>query len=60
MMFNIKEAEFLSELTQPLMKIVDKLEEVTQEVDKLRDLISDKVTKKMKEVREFEEVMEND
>jgi hypothetical protein len=42
------------------MKIVDKLEEVTQEVDKLRDLISDKVTKKMKEVREFEEVMEND
>jgi|TARA_R100001480_G_scaffold32343_1_gene43678 hypothetical protein len=59
-MFNIKEAEFLSELTQPLMKIVDKLEEVTQEVDKLRDLISDKVTKKMKEVREFEEVMEND
>ena len=59
-MFNIKEAEFLSELTQPLMKIVDKLEEVTQEVDKLRDLISDKVTKKMKEVREFEEVMEDD
>lgn len=59
-MFNIKEAEFLSELTQPLMKILDKLEEVTQEVDKLRDLISDKVTKKMKEVREFEEVMEND
>ena len=60
MIFNLKEAEFLSELTQPLMKIVDKLEEVTQEVDKLRDLISDKVTKKMKEVREFEEVMEND
>ena len=60
MIFNLKEAEFLSELTQPLMKIVDKLEEVTQEVDKLRDLISDKVTKKMKEVREFEEVMEDD
>jgi len=60
MIFNLKEAEFLSELTQPLMKIVDKLEEVTQEVDKLRDLISDKVNKKMKEVREFEEVMEDD
>jgi hypothetical protein len=60
MIFNLKEAEFLSELTQPLMKIVDKLEEVTQEVDKLRDLISDKVTKKMKEVTEFEEVMEDD
>ena len=39
---------------------MDKLEEVTQEVDKLRDLISDKVNKKMKEVREFEEVMEDD
>ena len=60
MIFNLKDAEFLSELTQPLMKIVDKLEEVTQEVDKLRDLISDKVNKKMKEVREFEEVMEDD
>ena len=59
-MFNIKEAEFLSELTQPLMKIVDKLGEVTEEVDKLRDLINDRVNTKMKEVKEFEEVMEDD
>ena len=26
MIFNLKEAEFLSDLTQPIMKIVDKLE----------------------------------
>jgi len=60
MIFNLKEAEFLSDLTQPIMKIVDKLEEVTKEVDKLRDLINDRVNMKMKEVNKFEEVMEND
>jgi len=60
MIFNLKDAEFLSDLTQPIMKIVDKLEEVTKEVDKLRDLINDRVNMKMKEVNEFEEVMEND
>ena len=49
MIFNLKDAEFLSDLTQPIMKIVDKLEEVTKEVDKLRDLINDRVNMKMKE-----------
>ena len=60
MIFNLKEAEFLSDLTQPIMKIVDKLEEVTEEVNKLRELINGRVNTKMREVKEFEEVMEND
>ena len=51
MIFNLKEAEFLSDLTQPIMKIVDKLEEVTEELNKLRDLINDRVNTKMKEVK---------
>jgi|TARA_R110002020_G_scaffold51168_2_gene144970 Mg2+ and Co2+ transporter CorA len=60
MIFNLKEAEFLSELTKPLVSMVDKLEEVSREVDNLKDLINNRVNEIMEKVKEFEEVMEND
>ena len=40
MIFNLKEAEFLSELTKPIVNMVDKLEEVAKEVDGLIEIKS--------------------
>ena len=60
MIFNLKEAEFLSELTKPLVSMVDKLEEVSREVDNLKDLINNRVSEIMKEVKKFEREMKDD
>ena len=60
MIFNLKEAEFLSELTKPLVSMVDKLEEVSREVDNLKDLINNRVSEIMKEVKKFEKEMKDD
>ena len=60
MIFNLKEAEFLSELTKPLVSMVDKLEEVSREVDNLKDLINNRVNEIMKEIKKFEEECQND
>ena len=60
MIFNLKEAKFLSELTKPLVNMADRLEEVSREVDSLKDLINNRVSEIMKEVKKFEKEMKDD